>query len=177
MASTIARIQQSIIDRLSPLRQVGFLVRSLPNKSAEYGEIVGNGVVTVSWSKDDASPPSSVGFFRQQIIQDWILDIRIRELWGDAGAMLLRDAIYEYLIGFQPDGAGKMYARSYGFTDRKDAYWHFEATFQCPVHVLQIDPIQGESLPRLRSLFLQGEINEVAIGEEYQVLPGLDVNT
>ena len=46
--TTLGTTAQSIIDRLTPLRAVGLVVRRQPNKLRAQGIVTGNGVLTLS---------------------------------------------------------------------------------------------------------------------------------
>ncbi|MDX2215518.1 MAG: Gp37 family protein [Oculatellaceae cyanobacterium bins.114] len=164
----IAAIEQSIIERLAPLRNAGLLVRALPNKSGEVGKIEGNGAITLSWSVDESQPPGSMGFFTQDCLMQWVLDIRIRNLRDASGAWAIHDAIYGLLIGFQPAGCRKMYAQKFEFVDRTDAVWVFEATFIAPTTLMEQPTPDTGAL--LKDVFLSEELNGVAIASEYPLI-------
>ncbi|HEY9648629.1 MAG TPA: Gp37 family protein [Chroococcidiopsis sp.] len=150
----ISLIEAAIVERLSPLRNAGLLVRALPNEPGEYGKVVGNGVVTVSWSVDEGQPPIGMGAIEQTIRMLWVLDIRCKNLRnGDAGAMSLRQAIYALLIGFKPPGCRKMYVQKFEFVDRQESYWHYEAIFVAPTTITEAD--DEETGPLLSELLFE----------------------
>ncbi|WP_088893202.1 Gp37 family protein [Leptolyngbya ohadii] len=166
----VAAIEQALIDRLSPLRQAGLLVRALPNQSGETGKIEGNGAITLSWALDEATAPSSMGFFTQDCLMSWVLDIRLRNLREEAGAWEIRKAIYGLLVGFQPPGCKKMYARRFEFVDRTDAVWVFQATFIVPTVLMEVGQ-PDEELPLLKDIFLADEtVNGVEVAETYPLI-------
>lgn len=166
--SMLTQIEQAILNRLAPLRNFGLLVRALPNRPSEYGEINGNGVITVAWASDDVEKPQGMGMYQQQCLMQWVLDIRVRNLRDTAGGLLLRQAIYQLLIGFKPPHCGKMYAKKFEFVERQENIWRFEAMFVAPA--LLIENLTEENLPLLKEIFLQEEINNVAIAEPYPLI-------
>lgn len=160
--------EQAIVDRLASLRNSGLLVRALPNKPGEFGDIQGNGVITVAWASDDVKEPQSLGVYQQQCLMQWVLDIRVRNLRDASGGLVLRQAIYQLLIGFKPPGCGKMYARKFEFVERQEAIWRFEALFVAPT--LLIENLAEENLPLLKEIFAQEEVNDVPIAEPYPLI-------
>ncbi len=99
----------------------------------------------------------------------WVLDIRLRNLRDASGAWAIRKAIYNLLIGFQPPGCKKMYARKFEFVDRTDAVWVFEASFAVPTVLVEMaEPAAEEVL--LKDIFLGETVNDVAIVESYPLI-------
>lgn len=156
----LVQAEQDILDRLEPLRTAGLLVRSLPNKSSEQGKVVGNGVLTLSWTSDEPSQPqSSLSGSFQDATVNWVIDGRITNLREASGILVVRQAIYDLTIGFRPKNCGPLYARRFEFVERTELYWRFEYRLACTT-VLQgaVQPTPGDIGVKLREVFFDAPI-------------------
>lgn len=152
---SLVQAEQDILNRLQPLREVGLLLRSLPNRSSEQGRVVGNGVITLSWELDEPSQPqSTLSGTIQDSVTNWVIDGRITNLREASGVLAIRQALYTLTLGFRPSGCGALYARRFEFLERTDLYWRFEYRFACSTVLQGVAPIEpGTVGVNLREVF------------------------
>lgn len=139
---SLTRISQAIVDRLEPLRSANLVVRRLPTTPREVGQITGNGVLTLaldSISTQDGigrgAAVGSLGFDSvvQPVVQNWVIEGRVRNLRGDAGLDLLADWLIERLFAWQvPLTAGPIRFTSFSLEERTEAFWLFLFRFAVP---------------------------------------------
>lgn len=166
MTATILDTEQFIVDRLAPLRDEGLTVRALPNKSNQIGEIVGNGIITVSWVKDEPEGNSdSLGIVCQKVNSEWVLDIRVKDLRDDesAGGLVLRNLVYNYLLGLQTPSGGRILAKSFQFVDRTNNVWVFDCRLTVPT-IIMGKPFEDEGSVPLVQVTLGGTIGGGVVG-------------
>ncbi|HIK42159.1 Gp37 family protein [Thermoleptolyngbya sp. M55_K2018_002] len=156
-------IEQSIINRLSPLRSVSVAVRAVPNRPAELGEITGNGEVLLMCRLGRAEPPSTLGQYNQRVLDEWMLQITLREFRGERGVQDFVEAIARLLIGYRPDGAGKMYLSNYemqGLDPRGN--WRVDMTFIAPRLIVEHGDEEG-AIALLRRAIFETEVYETIV--------------
>lgn len=158
--TTLSAIEQSIINRLSPLRDAGIQVRTLPSVPGEWGDSAANGIITLAWASDNIAAATSISPLQQRIAQEWVLDIRLRALRDQYGLSVLRDAIYGYLEGFRPpDAAGKIEFQSFEIQEPSKIYWRYEARFTVPVWLIERSDDELVELPRLVRTCFETNVN------------------
>lgn len=147
-------IEQSIITRLAPLRSVDVAVRAVPNRPAELGEVTGNGEVLLMCRIGRADPPNSLGQYNQRLLDEWVLQITLRQFRGEGGVQDFVEAIAQLLIGYKPQGAGKMYLSSYemqGLDPRGN--WRVDMSFIAPRLVVERGDNDGAIALLKRAIF------------------------
>lgn len=123
--------EQSIVDRLATLRDLGLWVRTDPDKPAEQGIVQDNGSITVRHTGDQAGDFGDLSRQQQRITVTWLLDGRIRNLRSAGGLLVLRDSLYALLIGYKPAGMGPLALSSWNLAERAQNYWRFELELSC----------------------------------------------
>lgn len=142
-----AIVEQAIVNRLAPLRSVDLMVRALPNKTNEYGEINGNGQITVIWLKDTGELPLAMGLLQQRVETLWKLDIRLRNLRDATGAWQVMRAIAGYLMGWKPPGCNRMYLKTREFLGESEkGLWVFEVVFAAQTVLVEALPDEEGTL-------------------------------
>lgn len=152
-------IEQSIIDRLEPLRSASLLVRTLPDTNAEYGN-VRTGQVLLYLDAEQPSPSASMGRFIQQVQQTWVLDIRLRQMrkHNSEAVWAVLKLVRGLLIGFQPNGASSKISlgqlRFVGVQGEAN-YWTWEQRLNVSALVEEVAEVEQQEvlLRRIDYLF------------------------
>ena len=132
------KVEQAIVDRLSPLRDAGLIVHALPERPKEYGELLDSaskGILTLVCFDEQGG---STGADRRLQVIERVAMIygRVRGLRDEAGLIPVQSAIRNQLMGFRPPKCGAMrYTPGYKFLGRTETDWEFQAgfTFQAMV--------------------------------------------
>ena len=153
----IAPIEQAILDALAPLRDVGLLVRSLPDSTRETATIRSAGAITVAWERDENAAPDARDRQTQRQNQRWVIDVRLTSLRDASGAWAVRQAIYQLLSGLKPPGADKIFFDSFELIERQEHYWRLEAALIVPAWIVE-DPGEEGLEPLLRVISYASDI-------------------
>lgn len=135
-------IETAIAQRLAPLRDVGILTRALPNKPADWGTDLANGVITLAWAKDEFQSPATTSQVIQRCQMLWRLDIRLRNLRDASGCWIVMQEITRLLLGFKPPHCDPLYLRSREFVGELEGIWVCEALFVAPTWAVEALPEQ-----------------------------------
>lgn len=140
---SLVKAEQSILDRLAPLRDCGIWVRGNPDEPNKQGQIQENGSITLSHSADSFNGFMGADRSRQQAEVAWMLEGRIYNLRSNGGLLVLRDSLYRLTIGFKPEGCGPLQATGWTFAERTQQHWRFEYQMSCTQIVAgtpEVDP-------------------------------------
>lgn len=140
--SRFSDIEQFIVDRLAPLRDVGLLVRGLPNRSNEYakqdtpragqGTTGMHGVLTLMWRGDRMAEPEGSTIIVQQVTSRWEIRCHLRNLQDQHGAWAVLDVIGLLLLGAEPPGCKALQYANRGreFLGVENSVWEFLVEFE-----------------------------------------------
>ena len=158
----IPTLEQSIVDRLAPIRRSGILVRALPDQPSEKGEPV-NGEVLVKLARTVGQPPSGLGSGRANAEVECNLFVRLRNLRnGEAGAWEVLGAITDYLVGFVPTGgASKLWLRTSEMVAFEHGWWIFDVQLAVPVLMLETTDTEGLTQAIFTAFQIEGTGNLV----------------
>lgn len=151
-----ALIEQTILDRLAPIRDLGLMVRGLPNRSNEYskqdsprsapGTTGLHGVITIMWMGDRMGESSSTDQITQRVTSTWRISAHLRNLQDQHGAWAVLELIGLLLLGTKPPGCQKLrYAtRGREFLGGENGIWEFSLDFETGYPVVeQAEPDVG----------------------------------
>lgn len=159
-----ADIEQAIAQRLAPLRDAGIHTRALPNKPAEWGEASSNGLITLTWQKDEFQRPTGTSQVIQKLEMLWRLDIRLKNLRDSSGCWAVIQEVTKLLLGFQPPHCDALYLRSREFLGELEGVWVCEAVFAAPTYVIQWDePPTTNPIP-LSGIFVLDQYGGLELG-------------
>jgi hypothetical protein len=153
-----AKLEDSIIQRLEPLRALGFEVVALPDRDSEYERPFKFGRVTVAYKNsifsEDGHNPKPTIFSTNEIVQKETAELEIiiqaRVLRTDKGVHWLKQAVTKQLVGHMPDSWGRLYIREYRFVEHADGIFTYALTlFTSGLVVQHNDP---EILPILQQV-------------------------
>lgn len=138
--SVITQAREAIINRLSPIRDVGVAVKGLATQSNVVGEerFVGsgdNGHLLLYWESDALEPPNRADKSAQNATRNWYIDGELINLNGAAGLETFINTLYRLTINFTPPGHGPLYAVSADFLERNRNHWTFRYQMACKVLV------------------------------------------
>ena len=132
--TTLGTTAQSIIDRLTPLRAVGLVVRRQPNKLRAQGIVTGNGVLTLSLeSVTGGATDRDLTGVKQLTTQVWLLSGKLRNVRQQDGLENLYDWLTEQLFGWTPNGAsGPITLGTFTPQPPLEDYWPVELRLTVP---------------------------------------------
>lgn len=153
-----AKLEDAIIQRLEPLRALGFEVVALPDRDSEYERPFKFGRVTVAYKNsifsEDGHNPKPTIFSTNEIVQKETAELEIiiqaRVLRTEKGVHWLKHAVTKQLVGYMPDSWGRLYVREYRFVEHADGIFTYALTlFTSGLVVQHNDP---ENLPTLQQV-------------------------
>lgn len=153
-----AKLEDAVVQRLEPLRALGYEVVALPDRDSEYERPFKFGRVTVAYKasqfNDDGFNGRPMIYSTNEIVQKETAEIEIviqaRTLRGDKGVHWLKQAVSKQIIGWQPDSWGRLYSREYRFVEHADGIFTYALTLSCSGLLVQHnDP---ENLPLLQQI-------------------------
>ena len=136
----IIELENSIVERLSPLAGPTVEVIAVPETQAEFSRAVQNRV-TVAYSGGRVGEASMRSMADTQQDFGAMIDVTIqsRKLRGDAGIYALDQAVRGRLLGFRPANAGKMRIESVAFQALEENLWIYTLTFIAPTVFVEVD--------------------------------------
>lgn len=142
---TLSETREALVNRLAPIRDAGVLVRGLPNKTAEYGQLNGSPQVLVYWKEDRPEAPELTDEMFQKNRQDWIFEVRSPEMRGERGLEVLVEAVHSLIYGFEPPNCQKMSLKGREFF-KQENYWFAESTYTASSYLVAAKPVAIETL-------------------------------
>ena len=158
----LAAIESAIAERLAPLRTTGIFTRALPNKPADWGVDLANGVITLAWAKDELQQPATTSQVIQRCNMVWRLDVRLKNLRDASGCWAVLNEITRLLLGFKPPHCDPLYLRSREFLGELEGIWVCEVTFVAPTWVVE-DSGETAETP-LTGVFVLDEFGGLDVG-------------
>lgn len=160
----IQTIEQSLIDRVSPLRATGIWVRGLPNLASDLGLNTNTGILTIYLDKTDFKSPDSLGLVVQPVLLQFVIELRLIDLREPSGAYAAIRYICNRLIGFAPPDSENIYLLSHEFMGEKDKLWVHQIRLIVPTRLFEIPDI--ESYVLLKQITLEDGYGNVVINED-----------
>lgn len=124
-------IEAAVVARLAPFGSVGFEVVALPETQSDYSRPFVNGKITVAYHSSSYDKPNSIGHMSQYEEISVIVSIQSRFLRGDKGIYSIASIVRKALLGFEPAGYWRMWAKEFGLKDAKleDGLWTYYGLF------------------------------------------------
>jgi len=133
----LSEIREALVSRLAPIRDAGVIVRGLPNKMKEYGELNGAPQVLIFWKEDRPEAPEMTDLQFQSVRMDWRIEVRSSSWRDESGAEALLKAVNLLLYGWQPPHCQKLYLKSREFLGQLENYWVCEAVYVAEAYVVE----------------------------------------
>ncbi|MGI9158252.1 MAG: Gp37 family protein [Saprospiraceae bacterium] len=153
-----AKLEDAIVQRLEPLKALGFEVVALPDRDADYERPFKFGRVTVAYKSslftEDGTSGRPVLYSTSEIVQKETVEVEVviqsRTLRGEKGVHWLKAAVSKQIIGWQPDSWGRLYGKEYRFVEHADGIFTYALSlFTTGLLVQHDDP---KSLPVLSQI-------------------------
>lgn len=156
--SIYENIEAAIVDRLKVFEAAGFSVVPLPETQADYVRPFVNGKITVAYHSSEYKEHNSVGVMSQYEEIRFILSVQSRTLRGTKGVYNITSIIRSALIGFQPAGYWRMWAKESGLQEAKleDGLWTYYAIFS--TKALAVEDFEEELGALLSRLTFDNEL-------------------
>ena len=136
---TLQVMSRELADRLAPIRDAGVFVRRLPEKPKTAGSNTTAGVLTIrleSIGSEETTLSRGLAGASQSVVQNWVIDGRVRDLAAVGGLYGLFDWLTNQLFGYKPSGAnGAISFAGFEVKPRLDVYWIFEYRISIPVNL------------------------------------------
>ena len=159
----ISAIESAMIDRLAPLRSANIWVRGLPNQAKDLGIANAKGIVTIYWDKTKFETPNSTGVIVQEVMLQFVIELRLRELRESSGAYPAIRYICNRLIGFQPPRSRKIFFLDHEFMGEKEKFWVHQLRLIVPTQVFEVD--DDSDLILLKQITLEDGYGGVIVNE------------
>lgn len=160
----VIELEQSIVDRLQPLTDVGVEVVGVPETQAAFDRAVA-ARVTVMYSGLKLMMPSresaSIGVATQDFGVVIGVTIQARTLRSGTGIYALDEAVRGLLVGYRPERAGKMLLDGVEFTQFEQNVWTYSLTFIAPVRI--VEKPDEEALVNLTRLQIKDDSGDVVV--------------
>lgn len=160
-------IERAIVERLAPLKQLGFRVLAVPDSPADLSKPMPQGCCMVHYDRSVVAPPQGLGLVSQEEIQVFVVTIAANSLRSSNGAQLLMRFVQMLLVGFKaPHSRSSAYVLNKKFAgiDPKARLWEYVLELAVPTAIVEALPADTAVLlerltllTRNGSLFLEVE--------------------
>lgn len=156
------KVEDSIVARLAAaLTPIGVEAIPLPETEKEFSRPMGKGRVTVAYHSASYEGNEGSRYANQlstgAVVQDTVADVEIvieapfrRARGVNRGVLELLLICRKALIGFRPDGCGKLFGASDKFGGNAEGIWTHVLTLRCHSRVAeQPDPVVAPLIKRI----------------------------
>lgn len=143
------RIENELIEALSPLKEKGFEVLPLPENEKDYNRPQDKPRVTVCYSKSKYEPTKGTNQVSQEESLFYTIIIESKTRRGDSGVYTVLNLVRAILLGFKPTDSGRLTLVEQELNGISEGYWTYSAVFSTKALIMQVDP--GDLGPPLKS--------------------------
>lgn len=149
------KLEDAIVTKLGSLNALDIDTRSAPESGSDYNKPFRKGLVTVGYFKSEFAPSDSQRALGGQVQDEkMIFEIMCesRSRRGPVGILRLIKYVQALLLGFRPEGSGRMYLTEQGYTEYDAAGQTWNYTLKMASDGKAIQDVEEEILPLLESI-------------------------